>query len=221
MNSPHASPVALVPSGGHAQQPGSAAGQVASPVPSPRVLPRLRGDLGVWLVILLELLTFAILFVAYAFARNGELEVFQASQKTLNLHAGAFNTVLLITGSWCVACAVRAVQRDACALGARWLLASLACGTGFLVVKLSEYAEKLQAGVDLSSNTFYMFYIFLTGFHFLHVVVGMLALVYLWFKTRRGDYGSHDSHALETGAAFWHMVDLLWIVLFPLVYVMR
>jgi len=181
----------------------------------------LRGDLGVWLIILLELLTFAILFVAFAFARNGELEVFQASQKTLNLHAGALNTVLLITGSWCVACAVRAVQCDACALGARWLLASLACGAGFVGIKLGEYAEKLQAGVDLSSNTFYMFYIFLTGFHFLHVLVGMLALVYLWVKTRRGAYGSHDSHALETGAAFWHMVDLLWIVLFPLVYVMR
>ena len=218
MSSPYApatpAPAAAIPSTGVAGQ-GTAAGQVT------REAPRLQGDLGVWLVILLELLTFAILFVAFAFARTGELEVFQASQQTLNLHAGALNTVLLITGSWCVACAVRAVQRDACALGARWLLASLACGAGFVVVKLGEYAEKLQAGVDLSSNTFYMFYIFLTGFHFLHVLVGMLALLYLWIKTRRGAYGSHDSHAIETGAAFWHMVDLLWIVLFPLVYVMR
>lgn len=219
MNSPYAAPATAVASGGPAQQPGRTAALAAAQ--ASRVAPRLRGDLGVWLVILLELLTFAILFVAYAFARNGELEVFQASQKTLNLHAGALNTVLLITGSWCVACAVRAVQRDARVLGERWLLAALACGAGFVVVKLGEYAEKLQTGVDLSSNTFYMFYIFLTGFHFLHVVVGMLALVYLWFKTRRGAYGSHDSHALETGAAFWHMVDLLWIVLFPLVYVMR
>lgn len=221
MNSPYASPVSSGASGNGALHPASAAAQATASEQALRVAPRLRGDLGVWLIILLELLTFAILFVAFAFARTGELEVFQTSQKTLDLHAGALNTVLLITGSWCVACAVRAVQRDACALGARWLLASLACGTGFVVVKLSEYAGKLQEGVDLSSNTFYMFYIFLTGFHFLHVVVGMLALVYLWFKTRRGAYGSHDSHALETGAAFWHMVDLLWIVLFPLVYVMR
>ena len=183
--------------------------------------PRLRGDLGVWLVILLELLTFAILFVAFAFARTRELELFNAAQATLNLQAGALNTVLLITGSWCVASAVRAVGRDAQAVGARWLLAALACGTGFVAVKLAEFAQKLAAGVDLSSNTFYMFYFFLTGFHFLHVVVGMLAIAYLWFKTRRGAYGSHDLHALETGAAFWHMVDLLWIVLFPLVYVMR
>ena len=221
MTAPYAPPVTGVATENTAPHQASISAHAAVPKQPLRDAPRLRGDLGVWLVILLELLTFAILFVAFAFARNGELEVFQASQKTLNLHAGALNTVLLITGSWCVACAVRAVQRDACALGARWLLASLACGAGFIAVKLGEYAEKLQAGIDPSSNTFYMFYIFLTGFHFLHVVVGMLALLYLWFKTRRGAYGSHNTHALETGAAFWHMVDLLWIVLFPLVYVMR
>ena len=221
MNSPYAPPVSDGASGNGALHPACAADEAAAPAHALRVAPRLRGDLGVWLIILLELLTFAILFVAFAFARIGELAVFQTSQKTLDLHAGALNTVLLITGSWCVACAVRAVQRDACALGARWLLASLACGAGFVMVQLGEYAEKIQAGIDPSTNTFYMFYIFLTGFHFLHVVVGMLALVYLWFKTRRGAYGSHDTHALETGAAFWHMVDLLWIVLFPLVYVMR
>ncbi len=183
--------------------------------------PRLRGDLGVWLVILMELLTFAILFVSFAFARTREVALFNASQATLNLNAGALNTVLLISGSWCVASAVAAVRRNASVVGARWLLGALACGGGFVVVKLGEYAQKLASGVDLSTNTFYMFYVLLTGFHFLHVVVGMLALAYLWVKTRRGRYGSHDCHALETGAAFWHMVDLLWIVLFPLVYVMR
>ncbi len=183
--------------------------------------PRLRGDLGVWLVILMELLTFAILFASFAFARAREVDVFNASQATLNLNAGALNTVLLISGSWCVASAVAAVQRNASVAGARWLLGALVCGGGFVVVKLTEYAHKLADGVDLSTNTFYMFYLLLTGFHFLHVVVGMLAIAYLWVKTRRGCYGSHDCHALETGAAFWHMVDLLWIVLFPLVYVMR
>ncbi|MBX9835400.1 MAG: cytochrome c oxidase subunit 3 family protein [Burkholderiaceae bacterium] len=184
-------------------------------------VPRLSGDLGVWLVILLELLTFAILFISFAFARLREVDVFNTSQRTLDLHTGAVNTVLLITASWCVASAVRAVRQDASKQGARWLVGALVCGGGFLVLKLMEYADKLALGLDLSSNTFYMFYFALTGFHFLHVVVGVLVLTYLWFKTRRGDYGSHDCHALETGGAFWHMVDLLWIVLFPLVYVMR
>ena len=102
--------------------------------------PRLPGDLGVWLIILLELLTFAILFVSFAFARTREVELFNASQATLNLNAGALNTVLLISGSWCVACAVSAVRRNASMVGARWLLGALACGGGFVGVKLGEYA---------------------------------------------------------------------------------
>ena len=186
-----------------------------------RAAPRLRGDLGVWLVILMELLTFAILFVSYAFARTRELDLFNASQATLNLHTGAINTVLLISGSACVASAVQAMGRDARGACARWLLGALACGSGFVGIKLWEYAGKMAEGVDLSTNTFYMFYLMLTGFHFLHVLVGLLALAWLWWRVQRGAYDSGDLHALETGAAFWHMVDLLWIVLFPLVYVMR
>ena len=183
--------------------------------------PRLHGDLAVWLIIAAELLTFGIFFLSYAFARAREVALFNESQRTLDLNSGAINTVLLITGSWCVVRAVKAVRRDQSVIGARWLLAALVCGFGFVGFKLMEYSAKLDAGIDMSSNTFYMFYIMLTAFHFLHVIAAMIFLLILWFKTRQGAYGSHDHHALETGAAFWHMVDLLWIVLFPLVYVMR
>jgi nitric oxide reductase NorE protein len=182
---------------------------------------RLHGDLAVWLIILAELLTFGIFFLLYAFARAREVALFNASQLSLDLNSGAINTVLLITGSWCVVRAVQAVRRDQSVIGARWLLAALACGAGFACFKLVEYSAKMDAGIDLSTNTFYMFYILLTAFHFLHVIAAMIFLVILWFKTRQGAYGRHEHHALETGAAFWHMVDLLWIVLFPLIYVMR
>lgn len=183
--------------------------------------PRLPGDLAVWLIILAELLTFAILFVSYAFARAYDVALFNACQSTLDLNSGAINTVLLITGSWCVVRAVQAVRRNASGLGVRWLVAALACGAGFVGLKTLEFSAKIDAGIDLSTNTFYMFYIMLTAFHFLHVIVAMVFLAILLVKTWQGAYGSHDTHALETGAAFWHMVDLLWIVLFPLVYVMR
>ena len=183
--------------------------------------PRLAGDLAVWIIIMAELLTFGILFLSYAFARSLHVDMFNESQRTLDLNAGALNTVLLITGSWCVARAVRAVKADQSGAGARWLLMALACGSGFVIIKINEFAGKIDAGIDLSTNTFYMFYILLTAFHFFHVIFGMVFLLILWFKTRQGVYGPHDHHALESGAAFWHMVDLLWIVLFPLVYVMR
>lgn len=183
--------------------------------------PALAGDLAVWLIILAELLAFGILFLSYAFARTFDVALFNASQDTLDLNFGAVNTALLISGSWCVVRAVEAVKHDASSAGARWLLAALVCGTGFVVIKLMEFSAKAQAGIDLSTNTFYMFYILLTGFHFFHVLAAMVFLTILLVKTGAGRYGKHNHHALETGAAFWHMVDLLWIVLFPLIYVMR
>lgn len=183
--------------------------------------PRLTGDLVIWLVILAELLTFGILFIAYAVTRARHVALFNASQATLDVHAGVINTLLLISGSACVAHAVHAVRGDDHRRGACWLAAALLCGGGFLTLKVIEYGAKLDAGIDLASNDFYMLYFMLTGFHFLHVVVGMIMLALLLIKTSRGAYGRHDCHALETGAAFWHMVDLLWIVLFPLIYVMR
>ena len=183
--------------------------------------PTLAGDLAVWFIILAELLTFGLFFLSYAFARSFDVALFNASQRTLDLNSGAINTALLISGSGCVVRAVQAVKRDDSAVGARWLLAALGCGGGFVVLKLLEFSAKAEAGIGLSSNTFYMFYILLTAFHFLHVLAAMVFLTILLLKTHAGHYGRHDHHALETGAAFWHMVDLLWIVLFPLIYVMR
>ncbi|RTL30774.1 MAG: cytochrome c oxidase subunit 3 family protein [Rhodocyclaceae bacterium] len=179
------------------------------------------GDLAIWFFILAELLAFGVFFAAYAFGRAHNVELFNEMQKTLNREAGAVNTVLLITASWCVARAVEAVGRSRSATGARWLLAGIACGGGFLVVKGFEYADKFSAGINLSTNTFYMFYLSLTFFHFMHVILGLVILVALWVKTRQGAYGPADMNGIESGAAYWHMVDLVWIVLFPLVYVMR
>jgi len=182
---------------------------------------RLPGDLAIWFFILAEMLAFAVFFAAYAFARASHVEEFNQYQQTLNLNAGALNTVLLITGSWFVALAVQAAHRDDAPAISRNLLLGWLCGAGFLIVKCFEYAAKFGAGISLSTNTFYMFYISLTFFHFMHVILGMVILTVLWKQSRRGVYGCHEANGLESGAAYWHMVDLLWIVLFPLVYVMR
>lgn len=188
---------------------------------SPDDRSHLPGDLSIWIIVLLELATFALLFLSYAAARARNLELFDASQLTLDRSKGLINTLLLIAGSWCVVRAVQAVGSDARRAGLAWLLAAQACGTAFLVFKLEEYSAKFAAGIDLETNLFYMFYYLLTGFHFLHVLAAIVFLAFLTFHTWRGDYGAGRLHALETGATFWHMVDLLWIVLFPLLYLMR
>lgn len=182
---------------------------------------RLPGDLAIWFFILAELVAFAVFFSSYAFARASDVELFNLYQKTLSRNLGAINTVLLITGSWFVVRAVQAAHRDDNPAVCRNILFGFLCGGGFLAVKVVEYAEKFGAGISLSTNTFYMFYISLTFFHFMHVILGMVILAVLWSQARKGAYTSQDAHGLESGAAYWHMVDLLWIILFPLVYVMR
>jgi len=179
------------------------------------------GDLAIWIFILAEMLAFGVLFVVYAFSRAHQVELFNASQLTLSRSAGAINTLVLLTSSWCVVRAVSAISRDDVTHCVRWLVSAVALGAGFVMVKLWEFHEKYRAGIGLDSNDFYTFYYTLTGFHFLHVLMGMTILGFVIAKARRGGYSASDHIGVETGASFWHMVDLLWIILFPLVYVMR
>jgi nitric oxide reductase NorE protein len=179
------------------------------------------GDLAIWVFILAELLAFGVFFTTYVVTRMKNVPLFDEMQLTLDRNAGALNTILLITGSWCVARSVAAIQLDEKVKSARWLLFGILAGAGFLVVKVFEYSAKFAAGINLATNTFYMFYLSLTFFHFMHVILGMVILLAVWLKARRGGYSAADHHGLETGASYWHMVDLVWIVLFPLVYVMR
>jgi nitric oxide reductase NorE protein len=179
------------------------------------------GDLAIWIFILAELGVFAVFFAAYAFARMGDVALFNACQETLDRGAALVNTVALITGSYFVVrsvAAIRAGDQGGCV---RWLLAALAMGLVFVVVKGVEYAHHFGAGVTLSTNTFYMFYLSLTFFHFMHVILGMVILGAVAIKAKRGGYSSADHTGVETGASYWHMVDLVWLILFPLVYVMR
>ncbi len=182
---------------------------------------RLPGDLAIWFFIMAEMVAFAVFFASYAFSRANNVEMFNLYQQTLDRNAGALNTVLLITGSWFIVLAVQAAHRDDQKAVPRNILFGFLCGGAFLVVKIIEYSAKFGAGISMSTNTFYMFYISLTFFHFMHVILGMVILSVLWNQSRKGAYTSKNAHGLESGAAYWHMVDLLWIILFPLVYVMR
>jgi nitric oxide reductase NorE protein len=183
--------------------------------------PRLPGDGFIWYIIALEGATFSVLFLAFAFTRLGHLELFRASQQKLDLSAGAINTALLLTASWCVARAVQAVRAGRRGGGLGWLGLGLAGGLGFVALKLTEYADKAAQGIGLSTNLFFDFYFILTGFHLLHVLAGLFALSLSGVGLLRQPRASLNAYTLETFASFWHLVDLLWLVLFPLVYVMR
>lgn len=181
----------------------------------------LPGDFAIWIFIYAELLVFGIFFLSYAFARAGNLELFNTHQQFLDRESGALNTVILITSSWFVVRAVNAIRAGRARYCARWLGLALLCGAAFVLIKLLEFKAKYTAGISLSTNTFYMFYLSLTFFHFMHVLMGMVILGAVGAKALRGGYSTSDHTGVETGASYWHMVDLVWIVLFPLVYLIR
>ncbi len=183
--------------------------------------PRLHGDLAIWVFIMAELLAFGVFFAAYAFARANNIELFAAEQAALDQDAGAINTVLLLTSSFFVVRAVQSAEARRGRIASHWLAGAMLCGAGFVVVKIGEYAAAFGEGISLSSSTFHMFYLSLTFFHFMHVLLGMVILGALWLNARRNRYGPGDMNGIESGAAYWHMVDLVWLILFPLVYVMR
>jgi len=117
--------------------------------------------------------------------------------------------------------AVHAIRSDDVNKCIYWIYAALVAGAGFLILKSVEYSDTFAAGISLSTNMFYMFYLSLTLFHFLHVILGMLILFAVAIKAQGGAYSAQNHTGVETGACYWHMVDLVWIILFPLVYIIR
>lgn len=183
------------------------------------------GDFGVWIIIYIELLTFGLFFLGYIYSRRADIELFNASQLLLDTKSGFINTLILITSSYFVVKAVDAIKtldiEEAKQKAQKWLLGAIGLGGVFLVIKMSEFVVKYQDGINLSTNKFFMFYFLLTMFHFMHVMLGMIILYNLYLKTKIGGYTASDHRGLESGASYWHMVDLLWIVLFPLIYIIR
>lgn len=164
---------------------------------------------------------FALFFSVFVYYRAHNLDVYLESRKTLNQNIGALNTLWLLTSSWFVVVGVRAARNDISRPRPQWFALAFLCGLGFVFDKVYEYHEKLAGGITLETNEFYMYYYVFTGIHLLHVLIGMIVLIYMWRLTGSELKGKHDLAVLESGASFWHLVDLLWIILFPLLYLMR
>ena len=187
-----------------------------------RVKPRrLPGVDGVWVFIGADSVIFAILFLSFMQDRLKNPAIFEASRQTLNMHLGGIDTLILLTSSWSVALAVQAMKRDQIDREPRLLLGGAVTGLMFVASKSIEYFEKFAHGITPGTNPFYMWYFTLTGIHLIHVVVGTSLLTYLWVRSWRGTYDHLHRAVPESVASYWHLVDLLWIVLFPLLYLMK
>lgn len=186
--------------------------------PSTKKLP---GKEGLWFFIAFDMSIFALFFLSYMHERSKDVALFNQAQSLLNANLGGINTLILLTSSWFMVMAVRAAKQDRLQEIARHILLAAVCGGTFLVLKVIEYVDKLQNDINILTSSFFTFYFFLTGIHFLHAIGGTVILLILWRNARKGAYTNKSMAGLESGATYWHMVDLLWIFIFPLLYLVR
>lgn len=180
------------------------------------------GENGIWLFIFLEITSFAILFLIFMYYRGLHLQEFQDSHRVMNQLYAGINTTVMLTSSWLVATGVSAVRRGQKSFAIATFQLAIACGAIFAIVKYFEYGEKIRHGYTLGKNFFFQCYYMFTGLHLIHVVLGVAMLFFMCRQLRKAN-GNEPGliRFCEVGAIFWHMVDLLWIVLFALFYLVR
>ena len=176
------------------------------------------GTEGLWTFVFIDMAIFLLIFFTFMSERLRHFEVYSASQLHLNELLGLANTVILLTSSWMVVEAVHAARKQLVKKVSACLMGAFLLGALFSINKLIEYYLKFDAGITPITNPFFSFYFFITIVHFLHVIAGMVFIFY--FKNEAQAYVTSDKYVtgLENVGLFWHYVDVLWIFIFPLLY---
>ena len=176
------------------------------------------GDQGVWFFIVADMCGFAIFFLLFSFGRMEQPALYEASRAQLDLHLGLANTLILLTSGAFMARATRQARVADWAGARSSLILTLSVGSIFALTKAVEWGMKIANGVGLATNEFFTYYFVFTGIHFLHFVIGIGVLAVLIGRCRRDLPQADRLRWIEAGGAYWHMVDLLWIVLFAMFY---
>lgn len=184
----------------------------------PRDARRIPGESGTWVFLFGDMLVFGAFFVTFLVERAKTPDVFDAARATLHIGVGVVNTLVLLTSSLCVVLALNAIRVGARRIATRAVAAAMVCGVAFIALKVSEYVSLATAGHGPGANDFYLYYFILTGLHLFHVCLGLGALSFVLSQTRRTELSVTRTALVEGAACFWHLVDLLWIFLFALLY---
>jgi cytochrome c oxidase subunit 3 len=200
--------------------------------------------LGMWTFLAQELLFFSGVFVAYAIFRSWYPEMFSAASHQLDRVMGGLNTIVLLFSSWTAAMAVRSSQLGKKSQTSMFIIVTVLCACIFLVVKYFEYGHKFHSGflpgkyfgvpaegiwgpvpaghehvhLPPKSHIFFSLYFVMTGIHAIHVIVGIGVLIWIWLRNNRGEFSKDFWTPVDITALYWHLVDLIWIYLFPLLY---
>ena len=176
------------------------------------------GTDGLWTFVFIDMAIFLLIFFTFMSERLRHFEVYSASQLHLNELFGLANTLILLTSSWMVVEALRAARMQLAKKVSAYLMGAFLLGALFSINKLIEYTLKFDAGITPITNPFFSFYFFITIVHFMHVIAGMIFIFY--FKNNAGACVTSDKYVtgLENVGLFWHYVDVLWVFIFPLLY---
>ena len=182
----------------------------------------LPGDSGVWFFIVADMCAFALFFLVFMVGRAAQPAIYEAGRAQLDLRFGLANTLILLTSGAFMAKAAREAQAGRWLTCRRFMVIALCSGLPFGVSKAMEWKAKAAHGIGLTTNEFFTYYFVLTGVHFLHFVIGVAVLIGLiGMSTRQGEPEAKRLRWIEAGGTYWHMVDLLWIVLFAMLYLLR
>jgi nitric oxide reductase NorE protein len=179
---------------------------------------RMPGEEGTWVFLFGDMIVFGVFFATFMYERAQAPELFDQSRQTLSITIGLINTLVLLTSSLFVVTAIRAIRSSERTAARLMLIGAIACGLAFVGLKAIEYTTKVNEGHTPDQNTFYLYYFILTGLHLFHVLIGITVLVLLLTQAGRTEFSTKRMALIEGGGCFWHLVDLLWIVLFPLLY---
>lgn len=175
------------------------------------------GGILMWIIIFLELITFGMALVAFVYYGSENATVFHQSRMQLNTAFGAINTVFLLTSGFFMANAVHQFKEKEVKKSSVFFKLAMLGGILFLALKSLEYYHKIESGISLDTNMFYTFYWLLTGFHVIHVIMGLVILGWTNYGMKKKDSDT-TVEDVEACAAFWHMCDLIWLLLFPTLY---
>jgi cytochrome c oxidase subunit 3 len=192
--------------------------------------------IGMWLFLATEVLLFGGLFVGFGLMQQRYPREFVEAHERLSRWQGALNTIVLLISSYTMVMAVDSARKNKRTATERYLLATIACAVIFLVVKYFEYSHKFEEGwlpgvyyhgigdafpESHGYATFFSFYFMMTGLHGIHIVVGIALLSWILQRTKRGEFSSAYYTPVDLVGLYWHLVDMIWIYLFPLYYLIQ
>jgi len=176
------------------------------------------GKMGMWVFLASEIMLFGAFISAYIVLRMGSPNFGVPSEEILGRPLATLNTFVLITSSVTMVLALAAIQKDNIKKFACYISATSLLGLLFLTIKGFEYHHKIHEGLTISSSLFGSFYFTMTGLHALHLIAGLIFNSYILIYGLKGKFSGSNTQRVEYAGLYWHFVDVVWVILFPVFY---